>query len=140
MRSCWSYGSHGLEHEGIAERPGDARAGIRATYRKALVRHLRNPGETILGRAYELGRDAIARGESLLDTVSVHQHILRAEPSIPCKDLSSASDFLLEALSPFEMTHRGFRDAVRAPRQTNETLEEQMKHLAYACTTRPANY
>jgi len=112
--------------------------GFEQRYRKTLARHLQNPGEATLRRGYELGREAIARGKSLLDTVSAHQRILKEgrppldEPCRYCKDLAAASDFLLEVLSPFEMTHRGFRDAVLALRQTNETLEEQMKRLAYA--------
>jgi hypothetical protein len=36
-------------------------------------------------------------------------------------------------LSPYEMAHRGFQDAVKAQRQLNETLEEEIKGIATAC-------
>jgi signal transduction histidine kinase len=43
-----------------------------------------------------------------------------------------SGDFLAECLSPYEMAHRGFQDAVKALRQINETLEEEIKRIAYA--------
>jgi signal transduction histidine kinase len=46
--------------------------------------------------------------------------------------LQTSGDFLAECLSPYEMAHRGFQDAVRALRQLNETLEEEIKRIAYA--------
>lgn len=42
----------------------------------------------------------------------------------------SASAFLAESLSPFEMTHRGFRNANRELRELNEALEEKNHQLA----------
>jgi signal transduction histidine kinase len=46
--------------------------------------------------------------------------------------LRASADFLTESLSPYEMAHRGFQDAVKALRQVNETLEEEIKRIAYA--------
>jgi len=46
--------------------------------------------------------------------------------------LQSSAEFLAECLSPYEMAHRGFQDAVKALRQLNETLEEEIKRIAYA--------
>ena len=46
--------------------------------------------------------------------------------------LRSSGEFLAECLSPYEMAHRGFQDAVKALRQLNETLEEEIKRIAYA--------
>jgi signal transduction histidine kinase len=46
--------------------------------------------------------------------------------------LRSSAEFLAECLSPYEMAHRGFQDAVTALRQLNETLEEEIKRIAYA--------
>src|SRR5258708_14761991 len=46
--------------------------------------------------------------------------------------LTAASDFLAETLSPYEMAHRGVQDAIAAMRQLNETLEEEIKRIAYA--------
>jgi len=46
--------------------------------------------------------------------------------------LRSGAEFLSECVSPYEMAHRGFQDAVKALRQLNETLEEEIKRIAYA--------
>ena len=46
--------------------------------------------------------------------------------------LRISAEFLAECISPYEMAHRGFQDAVRALRQLNETLEEEIKRIAYA--------
>ena len=44
--------------------------------------------------------------------------------------IQAGSEFLAECLSPYEMAHRGFQDAVKALRQLNETLEEEIKRIA----------
>jgi signal transduction histidine kinase len=46
--------------------------------------------------------------------------------------LHASSEFFAECVSPYEMAHRGFQDAVTALRQLNETLEEEIKRIAYA--------
>src|SRR2546430_11855410 len=46
--------------------------------------------------------------------------------------LKAAGDFLAEMLSPYEMAHRGVQDAIAALRHLNETLEEEIKRIAYA--------
>jgi signal transduction histidine kinase len=48
------------------------------------------------------------------------------------KLLAAAAEFLAETLSPYEMAHRGVQDAIAALRQLNETLEEEIKRIAYA--------
>src|SRR5260221_1956679 len=46
--------------------------------------------------------------------------------------LRTSAEFLAECVSPYEMAHRGFQDAVKALRRLNETLEEEIKRIAYA--------
>jgi signal transduction histidine kinase len=107
-------------------------------YRGALLEHLQNPGEATLGRAYELGRSAMSEGKSLLELASLHHQALEnifsstADSQVQKDVLNCAASFLAESLSPFEMTHRGFQDAVKALRHLNETLEEEIKRIAYA--------
>ncbi len=103
-------------------------------YRTALREHLESPCEATLGRAYELGRQAIASGKSLVETVSVHHRVFHELSAAHVHNgwFSASGDFLMEALSPFEMTHRGFQDAIKALRHMNETLEEQIKRMAYS--------
>jgi two-component system sensor histidine kinase UhpB len=107
-------------------------------YRAALLDYTENPSEAALGRAYKLGRNAIAAGQSLLEIASLHHQALQeivsaARESQPHNDLLKAgADFLAESLSPYEMAHRGFQDAVKALRRLNETLEEETKRIAHA--------
>src|SRR2546422_7846257 len=46
------------------------------------------------------------------------------------RSLRASADFLAECMSPYEMAHRGFQDAVRALRQVNETLERSEEHTS----------
>jgi signal transduction histidine kinase len=73
-----------------------------------------------------------------LEIASVHHRVLqgliREEKDAELRDslLRTSGDFLAESLSPYEMAHRGFQDAVKALRQLNETLEGEIKRIAYA--------
>jgi signal transduction histidine kinase len=107
-------------------------------YRSALSEFALHRGEKALRHAYEMGRSAMEEGKSLIEIALVHHQALwtllkEAKGEEPCAELLEASaDFLAESLSPFEMSHRGFQDAVKALRQFNETLEEQIKRIAFA--------
>jgi len=107
-------------------------------YRSAFGEYARSGGEAALGRAYELGRRAITEKKSLMEIASLHHralHGMLAEApgaAGPQEMLTAAGDFLAEMLSPFEMAHRGVQDAIAALRQLNETLEEEIKRIAYA--------
>jgi signal transduction histidine kinase len=107
-------------------------------YRATLAEYSLHGGEASLGRAYELGRRAIAEKKSLMEITSLHHRTLRA---MVAKDLEAArlqalmqaaDEFLAEALSPYEMTQRGVQDAMVALRQFNQTLEEEIKRIAHA--------
>lgn len=83
-------------------------------YRAALLGYLLSGGEKQRARAYDLGRTAITEGFSLLDILRTHYRavntVLEATPD-PRRSLSrlkASEDFLLEALSPFEMACRGY--------------------------------
>jgi signal transduction histidine kinase len=107
-------------------------------YKFLLREYVAGAGESALGRAYELGRTAIADQKSLVGIAPLHHQALtelmaHSNNEHIREDLLRASgDFLAECLSPYEIAHRGFQDAVKALRQLNETLEEQMKMIAYA--------
>jgi signal transduction histidine kinase len=107
-------------------------------YRFSLREYAGGGGETALGRAYELGRRALTEQKSLVELASLHHQAVLA---LVCdaesgkrrgEFLRSSAEFLAECLSPYEMAHRGFQDAVKALRQLNETLEEEIKRIAYA--------
>jgi signal transduction histidine kinase len=106
-------------------------------YLKGLRDYLSGAGEDALGRAYELGRSALAESTSILDVLSLHHMALQAvlQDSRDSKEATGktlgAEAFLAEVLSPYEMTHRGFRDAVSSLRFLNETLELEIKRIAH---------
>jgi len=107
-------------------------------YRSCLQEYAEGGGELALGRAYELGRRALAEHRSLVEMASLHHQavldLVRSAENENLRDrfLRTSSEFLAECISPYEMTHRGFQDAVQALRQLNETLEEEIKRIAYA--------
>ena len=71
-------------------------------------------------------------------TTAMHQaalsHILQriSRPSSLRQDLGRAQEFFGESLSPYEMAHRGFRDAISALHRVNETLEQEIQRIAHA--------
>jgi hypothetical protein len=83
-------------------------------YRAALLDYLLGNGEKGLARAYGLGRTAIDEGLGLLPIVHAHRLAVNAvlESSWTMTQtlsrLRAAEVFLLESLSPFEMTYRGY--------------------------------
>src|SRR6266404_6286393 len=112
--------------------------GFEDQYRSCLQEYAASRGEPALGRAYELGRRALTEQKSLVEMASLHHQAVLAlvrdvENEKQREELVGASgEFLAECLSPYEMAHRGFQDAVKALRQLNETLEEEIKRIAYA--------
>ncbi len=97
-------------------------------YAAALKEYLRGGGEPALQRAYELGRAALAEGVGVLEMAALHHRamvqLLRSEESLPGM-VGAAGQFLVESLSPFEMTHRGYREA----NASLEASEKQYREL-----------
>jgi hypothetical protein len=83
-------------------------------YRAALLDYLLGNGETGLSTAYDLGRSAIDEDLGILQILRAHQRavygVLETTLNIDdsLKRLRAAEDFLMETLSPFEMTYRGY--------------------------------
>lgn len=85
-------------------------------YAAILKDYLGGIGEAALERAYELGRRALAEGIGALDLAKVHHEALAS--SVP-RDAAEgdarmlvqmAGTLFVESLTPYEMTHRGFRE------------------------------
>src|SRR5207248_10073120 len=66
-----------------------------------------------------------------LYTLSLHDALPIYRRS-PGHLVQASCDFFSECVSPYEMAQRGFQDAVKALRQLNETLEEEIKRIAYS--------
>ncbi len=111
---------------------------LQREYAEALGRYLAEGGEAPLQQAYELGRQCLTSGEGILAMVSLHHGalaaILRGNQFAvkPAEAIRKAGEFLVEAMSPFEMTHRAIGDANTALRRLNETLEEEVQRIALA--------
>lgn len=107
-------------------------------YRSVFAEYTQRGGEAALDRAYELGRRAIGEKKSLMEIALFHHQrllVMLADTPGAAKHqdlLTAAGEFLAETLSPYEMAHRGVQDAIAALRHLNETLEEQIKRIAYA--------
>jgi hypothetical protein len=92
--------------------PSDELYTLRRNYTPAFLAHLTRHDEGTLRSAYELGRQAMAAGLSMLDLVDIH-HGVFSDVVLSVKDLEelpaiveAATAFLVEALAPFEMTRQ----------------------------------
>lgn len=107
------------------------RPSLTSAYRKALRDHLAREGEAHLQRAYELGRVALQRGWGLLDMTRLHQESLGTIAAHSGEPVVKAAEaFFMEALSPFEAAHRGFREAFHRLQQLNKAAGRRNRQLA----------
>ena len=88
---------------------------LRQDYRAAFLRYLPRREEAALAMGYELGREAVASGTSLLELAEIHHEILldvladtRGDEVLDVA--TAASEFLLEVLATFDMAQRALRD------------------------------
>ncbi len=107
-------------------------------YAAALEDFLERGDEISLQRGYELGRRALGEGWGILEMVELHHRALaavlgrRRATKAEVESVEKAGDFFVEAMSAFEMTNRAFGEANAALRRLNETLEAEVKRVAYA--------
>ncbi|MGH7866806.1 MAG: phosphatase RsbU N-terminal domain-containing protein, partial [Candidatus Dormibacteraceae bacterium] len=105
-------------------------------YRSALQQYLGDAGESALERAYDLGRLALDSGFGIVEMAALQQRTLAEVLAArhPGEDavgtVKVAQNFFVESLSPFEMTHRGFREANIALRRLNEHLNDKLEEVA----------
>lgn len=99
-----------------------------------LRRHLDDPDEATLHQAYELSRRALALGVGVMDeAAALCAAILEAASPALARDAvrrERVEAFVLESMSPFEMTHRGVREANMALRQFEARREEEARRIA----------
>jgi Phosphoserine phosphatase RsbU, N-terminal domain len=99
---------------------GDADERFRRDYAPAFLQYLTEGGEPGRRAAYELGRRAIGERLSILDLARIHHTVLlevlktHRTPQELEHIARAASEFLVEALAVFEMTHRGFTELLSA--------------------------
>ncbi|HUI73625.1 MAG TPA: ATP-binding protein [Candidatus Acidoferrum sp.] len=121
-----------------ASRKSKEKASFETSYEALLNGYANHENEAALRQAYELGRRALLERKSLVELATMHHQALEGllregmDEKRRRRVLQISCDFLAECLSPYEMAHRGFQDAVGALRRLNETLEEEIKRVAYA--------
>jgi len=92
-------------------------------YRAALSDYISGNNESALARAYELGHCGFENGDGVLQILRIHDKavhtILASAPdAVDMREMRNASaEFLVEALSPFEMVSRGYRDLLQTPQR-----------------------
>ncbi len=104
-------------------------------YVATLGKYLANRREAVLEEAYGLGRGAIARGLGVLNMARIHEEALEVvlRPRLEKagdRVLKTAGTFFIESLSPFEVTHRGFRGTNLQLKQLVLALEKRNRDLA----------
>jgi signal transduction histidine kinase len=109
-------------------------------YACALRHYLDSGGEDALHTAYELGREAITGGLGVLDMVKIHHQasVTSRLTAITSRDdkrqTEAVETFFMEALSPFEAHHRGFREANDRLRELSSKIlnaqEEERKRIS----------
>jgi sigma-B regulation protein RsbU (phosphoserine phosphatase) len=101
-------------------------------YASELQDYLAEAREAGLERAYELGRQAVESGLGVLDIELIYRQALEGAlqrvrtPEESMHAVALASEFWAESLAPFEMTHRGFREANGRLRELNQALETEI--------------
>jgi PAS domain S-box-containing protein len=107
-------------------------------YQRALGAYLAREEESHLQQAYEFGRTALNRGHGVFDMARLHLEALfswiaaSGGPAHVVNRANAVETFLLDALSPFEAAHRGFRKTSERLEQVNETLAQRNRELATA--------
>ena len=110
---------------------------LRARYHEAFHAWLAHRDERELGTAYALGREAVSAQLSVLDLAEAHheaaQEALRdeADPARRAELLEAAGVFFGEALSTFEIAHRGYHEVQEVARLEHEHVM-QLRALADA--------
>ena len=110
--------------------------GLADRYAAAFAAHLDEGGESGLGAAYALGREAVAEQYSVLDFADAHHRALMAAlTAAPVgrqgEVVQAAAEFIRESLSAFEIAARGYHEVQEIARIEHEHVE-QLRSLADA--------
>jgi two-component system sensor histidine kinase UhpB len=105
----------------------DLASQLAVEYEAVLRDYLDAIGEAALKRAYDLGRRALADGLGVLDMARVHHEALLAmSPHMFASEerMKRCERVFVESVTPFEMTHRGFREAYAALQRSEARYRE----------------
>lgn len=103
----------------------------------AFQRYVVGGSEADLEQAYEVSRSLLGHGFGVLNMATLQNgalcQLLEKVPSggADSVDFERAKLFFAESLSPYEMAHRSYREAIATLRQMNETLEREIHRIAH---------
>jgi hypothetical protein len=88
-------------------------------YHAALLDYVRDSSESSLAHAYEIGRSGLNAGVGLLhilhwhyDAVNTILDTMHAGDEFR-RRVNASTEFLMEAVSPFEMAYQGYRSGLK---------------------------
>jgi signal transduction histidine kinase len=96
------------------------------SYQRDLLAYLEHPTEEGLAAAYEDGRAALAGGIGLVAFAEMHSRVFArvGHPNLDRPFVTNlAASFFAEAMGPYEMALRGYRDSNSALQHANQQLE-----------------
>src|SRR4029453_2687627 len=109
---------------------------LRQDYAAAFLGYLARRDESGLRAAYELGRNAVSEPIGLLNLVHIHHEVLvdvlrTARTPEEVQDIgNAAAAFLIDALTSFQMTQRGYLE--KALTSTGTTTADDHRGLRSA--------
>jgi signal transduction histidine kinase len=106
-------------------------------YVEAFQRYVTGGCEADLEQAYEVSRSLLSQGFGVLSMTTLQygalcQLLEKGSSAAPDNiDFERAKLFFAESLSPYEMAHRSYREAIATLRQMNEMLEREIHRIAH---------
>jgi PAS domain S-box-containing protein len=115
--------------------------GLVSKYQAALSAYVAAGSEEHLQRAYDIGRSALNEGLGVIDISRLHHEaflklVVEQNLVATAAVVKAVEAFFMEALSPFEVAHRGFRDACDRLQRLNVTLAERNRELGEEIVSR----
>jgi hypothetical protein len=104
---------------------------LRQDYAAAFLGYLARRDESGLQAAYELGRNAVSDPVGLLNLVHVHHEVLldvlrSARSPDEVQDIgNAAAAFLIDAVTSFQMTQRGYLEKLRNRTEASTTADDR---------------
>src|SRR4030088_2127673 len=95
-------------------------------YQRDLLAYIQNPSEEGLAAAYQVGRAALGGGIGLVAFAEMHSRVFAGLDHSKLErpfEANLAASFFAEAMAPYEMAFRGYRDSNEVLKHANQQLE-----------------
>lgn len=106
-------------------------------YERNLRAYIADPDEARLAKAYETGREALSAGVGLVALADLHGHLLAKvarESEAGSTPAERAADFCIEAIAPYEMAFRGYRDSLRVLQRISDAVLDNLPAVIFTIT------